>query len=56
LGVYRVYDTTKEKFVANAIQAKMQHYHLHTTYHGTRATNVAISYEIKHEIIDSDMV
>jgi len=56
LGVYKVYGTTKEKFVVNAIQAKMQHYHLHTTRHAIRATIVAISYEAKHEIINNDMV
>jgi hypothetical protein len=43
----------KEEFVANAVQAEMQHYHLYITHHVARATT---SYWVKNEIIDNDMV
>jgi hypothetical protein len=56
LGVYRVHDTTKEKFVANAIQVEMQWHHLYTICHAAKAANATISYRTKHEIIDNDMV
>jgi len=56
LGVYRVHGTTKEEFVTNAIQAEMQHCHLYTARHVTRAINATASYEAKHEIVDNDMV
>jgi hypothetical protein len=55
LGVYRV-QGTNEKFVANAIQAEMQHCHLYIARHVTKATNATASYEAKHEIVDNDMV
>jgi hypothetical protein len=34
----------------------MQHCHLYTAHHATRATNAATSYQAKHEIVDNDMV
>jgi len=56
LGVYRVEGTTKEEFVANAIQVEMQHRHFYTARHAARAANAVVAYRTKHEIIDTDMV
>jgi hypothetical protein len=56
LGVYRVEETTKEKFVANAVQVEMQRCHFYTFRHGAKATNVAVAYRAKHMIVDIDMV
>ncbi len=56
LGVYRVEGTTKEEFVANAIQVEMQHRHFYTACHAARAANAVVAYRTKHEIIDTDMV
>jgi hypothetical protein len=50
LGVYRVQGTTKEEFVANAIQVEMQRHHLYITHHASKV------YQVKHEIINNDMV
>jgi ribosomal protein L15E len=44
LGVYWVQETTKEKFVANVVQVEMQHCHLYTTLHVTRAANAITTY------------
>jgi hypothetical protein len=38
-GVYKVQETKKEKFVANAVQVEMQRRHLYIAHHATRATN-----------------
>ncbi len=46
----------KKKFVANVIQVEMQHRHLYTSRHATRVTNVVVAYQIKHEIVNNDMV
>jgi hypothetical protein len=56
LGVYRVEETTKEKFVANVVQVEMQRRHFYTFRHGAKATNVAAVYRTKHKIVDIDMV
>ncbi len=56
MGVYRVEEITKEEFVANAIQAEMQHCHLYTIRHAKNVTNSIFSYQTKHEIVDDDMV
>jgi hypothetical protein len=56
LGVYRIKETTKEEFVANAVQVEMQCRHLYTTHHATRATNITIDYRTKHGSINNDMV
>ncbi len=56
LGVYGVEETTKEEFVANAIQVEMQHRHFYTARHAARATNAAVAYRTKHGIIDTNMV
>jgi hypothetical protein len=56
LGVYKVQGTTKEKFVANVTHVEMQCYHLYIVHHATRAVNVALSYRVKHKIINNDMV
>jgi hypothetical protein len=56
LGVYKVQGITKEKFVANVIQVKMQCHHLYTIHYATKAINVTAIYRTKHGIIDNDMV
>ncbi len=56
LGVYKVEEITKEKFVANAVQVEMQRCHLYIIRHVARAVNVTTAYQIKHEIIDVSMV
>jgi hypothetical protein len=40
LGVYKVEETTKEEFVANVVQVKMQRCHFYTTHHAIRVANV----------------
>jgi hypothetical protein len=44
LGVYRVEETTKEEFVANAVQVEMQHRHFYTLRHAIKATNATTTY------------
>jgi hypothetical protein len=44
LGVYWVQGITKEKFVANVVQVEVQHCHLFTTCHVTKAKNVIVAY------------
>jgi hypothetical protein len=56
LGVYRVEETTKEEFVANAVQVEMQRRHFYIVCHATRAANARTTYRTKHGIIDIDMV
>jgi hypothetical protein len=56
LGVYKVKGITKKEFVANAVQVKMQHYHLYIVRHATKAINATTSYGAKHEIVYNDMV
>jgi len=34
----------------------MQQYHLYTTRHATKATKATTTYQIKHNIVDNDMV
>jgi hypothetical protein len=53
LGVYRVQETTKEEFVANAVQVEMQHRHFYIARHTTSAI---VIYRSKHKIVDIDMV
>ncbi len=55
MGVYKVQGTTKEGFIANVIQVEMQCYHLYTSHHVVKASK-AITYRMKHEIVDNDMV
>jgi hypothetical protein len=56
LGVYRVQETTKEEFVANAIQVEMQHRHFYTTHHATRVANATTTYRAKHGVINTNMI
>jgi hypothetical protein len=56
LGVYRVEETTKEKFVANAIQVEMQRRQFYILRHVAKATNATVAYQAKHGIVDTDMV
>jgi len=56
LGVYRFKETTKEEFVANAIHVEMQCHHFYTTHHVTRVANAITTYQMKHEIVNLDMV
>jgi hypothetical protein len=56
LGVYRVEETIKDDFVANAIQVEMQCRHFYITCHAARAANVVVTYRTKHKIIDTNMV
>jgi hypothetical protein len=54
-GVYRVEETTKEEFVAKAVQVEMQRRHFYTVRHATRAANAAAAYRAKHGIVDTNM-
>ncbi len=56
LGVYKVEETTNEKFVVNAVQVEMQCRHFYTARYAARAANAAVAYRTKHGIIDTDMV
>jgi hypothetical protein len=56
LGVYRVEETTKEKFVANVVEVEMPSRHFYTLRHASKATNVVATYRAKHGIVDNDMV
>jgi hypothetical protein len=56
LGVYKVQGKTKEEFVTNVIHVEIQCCHLYIACHVVRATNAAIVYWIKLNIIDYDMV
>jgi hypothetical protein len=56
LCVYKVEETTKEEFVANAVQVEMQHRHFYTLRHVINATNATVAYRAKQEIVDTDMV
>ncbi len=56
MGVYKVEETTKEEFVANAVQVEMQRHHFYTTCHVTKVASVTTVYLTKHEIINIDMV
>ncbi len=55
MGVYRVQGQTQEEFVAAIVQVEMQRRHLYTARHAAKATNAAIAYRVKHEIVDTDM-
>ncbi len=55
LGVYRVQDQTKEKFVINVNQVEMQCHHFYITRHATKAANAAAAYQAKYKIVDTDM-
>jgi hypothetical protein len=56
MGVYRVEETTNEKFVANAIQVEMQCCHFYTLRHAIKAINAIVAYRAKHRIVNIDMV
>jgi hypothetical protein len=56
LGVYKVQGTTKEEFVTNTIQVEVYCCHLYTPCHAAKAANATVTYQVKHEIIDNDMV
>ncbi len=56
LGVYRVEEITKEKFVANAVQVEMQRRHFYTFRHAAKIANAIAVYQAKHGIVDTDMV
>jgi hypothetical protein len=55
-GCYRVKETTKEEFVANAIQVEMQHHHFYIVCHAAKAANATATYRTKHRIVDTNMV
>jgi hypothetical protein len=44
LDVYKVQETTKEKFVANIVQVEIQHCHLYITCHAIRVANATTTY------------
>jgi hypothetical protein len=44
LGVYKVEETTKEKFVANAVQVEMQHRHFYILHHVSKVANAIATY------------
>jgi hypothetical protein len=46
LGVYRVEKTTKEEFVANAVQVEMQRRHFYTAHHVVKVRNATATYEL----------
>ncbi len=46
---------TEEEFVATAVQVEMQHRHLYTARHATKAANATAAYRAKHGIVDTDM-
>ncbi len=56
MGVYRVKETTKEKFVANVVQVEMQRRHFYILCHASKAANATAAYRAKHEIVDTNMV
>jgi hypothetical protein len=56
LGVHKVEETTKEEFVANAVQVEMQRRHFYTLRHVVKAINATVAYRIKHEIVNTNMV
>jgi len=56
LDVYRVEETIKEEFVANAIQVEMQRCNFYIARHAARAINAVAAYQTKHEIIDTNMI
>ncbi len=56
LGVYRVQGTTKEECVPNVVHVEMKCHHLYIVHDAIKATNVAVVYRTKHDIVDNDMV
>ncbi len=56
MGVYKIKETTKEEFVINIVQVKMQCHHFYTTHHATKAVNATVTYRTKHGIENIDMV
>ncbi len=54
--MYRVEETTKEKFVTNVVQVEMQRCHFYIVCHAAKVANVATTYRTKHGIIDTNMV
>jgi hypothetical protein len=56
LGVYKVQSKIKEEFVANVVHVEMQCHHLYIVRHVVRASNAITAYQIKHDIVDNDMV
>jgi hypothetical protein len=56
LGVYKVEETIKENFVANAIKVEMQCRHFYIFRHATKVGNAATTYQTKHKIVHTDMV
>jgi hypothetical protein len=55
-GCYRVKETTKEEFVANAIQVEMQHHHFYIICHVAKAANATVTYRTNHRIVNLNMV
>jgi hypothetical protein len=55
-GVYKVEETIKEEFVANVIQVEMQCRHFYIAHRAARVINVAVTYRVKHGIVNTDMV
>jgi len=56
LGVYKVEETTNEKFVANVIQVEMQRHHFYTFCHAIKAISAIVAYRTKHRVVNIDMV
>ncbi len=56
LGVYRFKETIKEEFVANVVHVEMQRRHFYTARHVARVANAITAYQMKHKIVDFDMV
>jgi len=56
LGVYKIQETRKEEFVANAVQVEMQHHQFYILCHVVKATNATTDYRSKHGIVNIDMV
>jgi hypothetical protein len=56
LGVYRFKETIKEEFVANAVHVEMQCCHFYIARHVARFANPIAAYQMKHKIVDLDMV
>jgi hypothetical protein len=56
LGVYRVEEIIKEKFVANAVQVEMQRRHFYIACRAIKAANATSAYQTKYKIVDINMV
>jgi len=55
LDVYKVEEATKEEFVVNVVQVKMQRRHFYITPHAARAINATTAYQTTHGIVNINM-